>query len=232
MAAVDIRVLPDFSVINYHFDKRKKKVRFVLKIVEPSAELRWITPDAEKEIERAGRTCYKSEDKITGDSAGKFIRMVMERGHHSVLEHASASFRFVCDRGVTHELVRHRLVSYSQESTRYCNYSKSKFDNQITVIQPPGCERGTRNFLHWKVAVEKAEEEYMEMINDGVSPQIARSVLPNCLKTEIAATCNLREWRHIFKLRTAKAAHPQIREIMDIALTEMKTNCPNVFSDF
>jgi len=151
-------------------------------------------------------------------------------GHHSVIEHASASFLFVCDRGVTHELVRHRLAAYSQESTRYCNYGKDKFGKEITVIEPPGLTVSQRG--DWARAVREAEIGYLELLNNGCSPQIARSVLPNCLKTEIVTTCNLREWRHIFKLRTSKAAHPQIREVMNMALWKLKNLCPNVFFDF
>ena len=204
-----------------------------MRIVKPSAELLWITPDAEQVIERSGRTCYKSEDAITKDSAGKFIRKIIASGHHSVIEHASASFLFICDRGVTHELVRHRLVSYSQESTRYCNYGKNRFGNEITVIEPPGLTETQRDI--WTKAVLCAEERYLLLLNNlgqTCPPQIARSVLPNCLKTEIVTTCNLREWRHIFKLRTSEAAHPQIREIMDIALAKLFPLRPNAFYDF
>lgn len=201
-----------------------------MQIVKPSATLLWITPNAEQEIERAGRTCYKSEDKITGDSAGKFIRMIMKRGHESVIEHATASFLFICDRGVTHELVRHRLVAYSQESTRYCNYGKEKHGKEITVIEPPGLNRDARTF--WYLAMKNAEEAYFDLLNENCPPQIARAVLPNSLKTEIVTTCNLREWRHICRLRTSKAAHPQIKEIMDVALVKLISLCPNVFHDF
>lgn len=201
-----------------------------MKIAKPSATLLWITPNAEQEIERAGRTCYKLENMITRDSAGKFIRMIMKRGHESVIEHATASFLFVCDRGVTHELVRHRLVAYSQESTRYCNYGKDKFDRGISVIVPPGLNDEQRRL--WTFGCERAETAYLALLESGCSPQIARSVLPNSLKTEIVATCNLREWRHICRLRTSKAAHPQIKEIMDIALVKLISLCPNVFHDF
>lgn len=200
-----------------------------MRIVEPQADLLWITPDAECVIEAAGRTCYKSENMITESSAGKFIKMIMARGHESVIEHAAASFRFVCDRGVTHELVRHRLASYSQESTRYCNYGKDKFGNEITVIQPPGLSESA--IVTWKAAMEKAESAYFYLLTLGAKPQIARSVLPICLKTEIVTTCNLREWRHIFRLRTSAAAHPQIKKIMDEALSKLRERCPNVFED-
>jgi thymidylate synthase (FAD) len=198
-----------------------------MKIIKPSVELLWITPNAEKMIERAGKVCYKSEDSITDDSAKLFVQKILERGHEAVIEHASASLLFICDRGVTHELVRHRLVSYCQESTRYCNYGKDKFGKEITVIEPPGLNDLTRSF--WKQSVEETETQYMNLIDSGVSPQIARSVLPNCLKTEIIVTANFREWRHILKLRTSPAAHPQIREVMEITKKILQEQCPNLF---
>jgi thymidylate synthase (FAD) len=108
-----------------------------MKIIKPNAQLLWVTPNAEEIIERAGRVCYKSEDKITNESSFKFIKMLLDRKHEAVLEHACASILFICDRGVTHELVRHRLASYCQESTRYCNYGLAKFSNEISVIEPP-----------------------------------------------------------------------------------------------
>jgi thymidylate synthase (FAD) len=183
-----------------------------------------------KHIEKAGRTCYKSEDKITTDSAKKFIAMLIKRGHHSVLEHHFVTVRFICDRGVTHEIVRHRLASYSQESTRYCNYSKEKFGNEITFIDLSYFMdfKQTNEWIH---ALEYAEQKYFKMIKAGCSPQIARSVLPNSLKTEIVMTCNLREWRHVFQLRTAKPAHPQMRSLMIPLLREFQERIPILFDD-
>ena len=198
-----------------------------MRIVKPSVELLWITPEAEKIIERAGRTCYKSEDKITDDSAGKFVRMLIERGHEAMIEHASASFLWITDRGVTHELVRHRLVSYAQESTRYCNYEKQ---NEIAVIEPPGLDEYGNDA--WRRACCVAEKSYLEMIGLGLAPQIARSVLPTCLKTEIVVTANLREWRHICRLRTSSTAHPQIQEMAKLTLSILKEFVPTVFEDF
>ena len=212
-----------------------------MKIVKPSVELLWITPNAEKMIERAGRVCYKSEDLITDDSATKFVMKIIERGHEAVIEHAVASLLFICDRGVTHELVRHRLVAYCQESTRYCNYSKDKFGNELTFIEP--CfyyldkelnlpeNKNHLARLQWYNAMLFAEETYKKMIEYGATPQEARSVLPNSLKTEIVATANLREWRHILKLRTSPAAHPQMREIMEMAKIILQKECPTVFEN-
>ena len=199
-------------------------------IVKPEVELIFVTPEAEKIIEKAGRCCYKSEDKITENSASQFVEKLCHvNKHESVLEHAVATFRFVTDRGVTHELVRHRLISPSQESTRYCNYAKGKFNHQISVIQPPGLDDNPQAFCAWKNSVDAAEVAYLLMLNAGCTPQIARSVLPTCLKTEIFVTANLREWKHIFKMRCDIKAHPQIREIMLIAENILKAEVPSIF---
>jgi thymidylate synthase (FAD) len=200
-----------------------------MKIVTPSVSLIWITPEPLKMIELAGRTAYKSEDRITDDSAAKFVKSIMERGHESVIEHASASMRFVCDRGVSHELVRHRLFSITQESTRYVSYAKEKHGSEIQVIQPPGLGDEALNW--WMSGVMRAELAYLSMILCGQSPQIARSVLPTCLKTEVVVTGNFREWRHFFKLRTAKAAHPQMREVACEALRILKQQVSVIFDD-
>jgi len=183
-----------------------------------------------KSIERAGRTCYKSEDQITDESAEKFIKMLVERGHESVLEHEKLSILFVCDRGVSHEIVRHRIASFSQESTRYCNYSNDKFGNQLTFIDIKPF-MNDHQYADWQNAIEVAENMYLHQIELGCSPQIARSVLPNSLKTEIVVTANIREWRTIFKQRTSKAAHPQMRELMCPLLDELKVTIPVVFND-
>ena len=201
-----------------------------MKIVQPTATLTQITSDAEKHIERCGRVCYKSEDRIEDDSAGQFIRRLLELGHESVIEHAVATVVFVCGRGVTHELVRHRLASFSQESTRYCNYDKAKFGREISVIRPPELNEIAGEV--WSRTCQTAECAYFELLDNGAPPQIARSVLPTCLKTEIAVTANLREWRHILKLRTSTPAHPQIRELMVEAGRQLKEAAPNVFHDF
>ncbi len=178
-------------------------------------------------LEQAGRLCYKSEDKITNDSAAAFVKMLTKRGHGAMLEHCVASVKFICDRGVTHEMVRHRLASFAQESTRYCSYNKDKFDNQIAVVEPPFLQEGSRKI--WEEAVKKAEACYMGLIKAGEPPQLARSVLPISLKTEIWMTCNLREWQHVFSLRCAKAAHPQIRDLMLKTLAVFRRVVPAMF---
>lgn len=200
-----------------------------MKIVQPSVELLWVTLDAEKQIEAAGRTCYKSEDKITSSSAGEFVRRMTKSGHHAMLEHAAASFRIVTDRGITHEIVRHRLASYAQESTRYCNYGSDKFDNQCSFIEPPGLEGEQRAI--WQYACSTAEKSYFGMLDSGCTPQIARAVLPNGLKTEIVMMANFREWRHFIKLRGSKAAHPQIRPIAHSVWKALMLHAPSMFED-
>ncbi len=191
-------------------------------------------------IEKAGRICYKSESKITDSSANRFIADIISRGHESVIEHENLSVKFVCDRGVSHELVRHRLASYSQESTRYCNYKSG-----VSFIIPPWIEINPGEYslkdiesldlkqgeFGWLQTMLSLEGKYLSLLKSGWSPQMARSVLPNSLKTEIVMTTNLREWRHVFKLRTSKAAHPQMQEIMLPLLQEFKKTIPAIFND-
>jgi thymidylate synthase (FAD) len=184
-----------------------------------------------KKIELIGRTCYKSEDKITDDSCKQFVKNIIARGHESVLEHVSFSVRFTCDRGVSHEIVRHRIASYSQESTRYCNYSKGDFNGEITVIEPCFLVPGTAGYDMWYRACQMAEQYYFSMLDWGCSPQEARAVLPNSLKTELVMTANIREWRHFLKLRTSKAAHPQMREIAIMLLNMLVEIVPELFGD-
>ena len=198
-----------------------------MRIVQPSVSLEWITPNALEKIELAGRTCYKSEDKAGPSTAEKFCVMIKQRGHESVVEHAVASFRIVCDRGVSHEIVRHRIASISQASTRYCNYSKGKFGGQISVIEPPGLSEAARNI--WIEAMKDAEAAYLYLIQDGATPQIARSVLPNSLATELVFTANFREWLHFIDLRTSPAAHPQMREIAFMIEEQLINLCPAIF---
>lgn len=184
-----------------------------------------------KQIELAGRTAYKSEDKITPDSAKDFVKMIRGRGHLSVFEHQFVTVRVICDRGVSHEIVRHRLAAYTQESTRYCNYTKGKFGSEITVIEPCFWTQDDERYQVWKQTIEQIEAGYNKLIELGATPQEARSVLPNSLKTEIVMTMNLREWRHFFTLRTSKAAHPQMREVAIPLLKEFQKLIPVVFDD-
>jgi len=183
-----------------------------------------------KRIEVAGRTCYKSEESITAYSAAEFVRSLIKRGHESVLEHETITARVICDRGVSHEIVRHRIASYSQESTRYCDYKDSiKFIEIKDHLTQRQFEHGA--YKIWLEAVEDAAEAYDQLRELGVSPQIARSVLPNSLKTEIVMTMNLREWRHFFRLRTSPKAHPQMQEVAKLLYLAIVALVPVVFED-
>lgn len=187
-----------------------------------------------KDIEYIARTCYKSENMITDLSAVKMVESLINRGHEAMLEHCVISVKFIVDRGVSHELVRHRVASYAQESTRYCNYSKDKFGNEITVIKPCFLDEDTENYRIWKESCEAAEKAYFAMLDNDATPQEARSVLPNSLKTEICMTANLREWRHFFKLRaigTTGKPQPQMLEVTIPLLAEFKSLIPVVFDD-
>ena len=222
-------------------------------IVEPSAEILSLPsrPALLQLIETAGRTCYKSKSKLCPACCGSgysgpfdpcpecdgdgsltaigFLDKITSSGHLSVIEHVSATVKIICDRGITHELVRHRLASFSQESTRYCNYTNGRFGGEITVIRPYFWREDSAKYEVWKRAMEFAENSYMALIKAGASAQEARSVLPNSLKSEIVITANMREWRHIFELRTAPAAHPQMRQVMVPLLTEFKQRVPVIF---
>ena len=184
-----------------------------------------------KRLERAGRVCYKSEHNITEDSAGKFIGNLIKRGHESVLEHEKLTVSLICDRGVTHELVRHRIASYSQESTRYCNYSNEKFGRELTFIKPCFWPEDGARYAMWREQMQRVEDAYLQLTDSGATPQEARSILPNSLKTEIVVTMNMREWRHFFRLRTAPAAHPQMREIACLMLAGFQAEIPALFDD-
>lgn len=202
-----------------------------MKLIPPSFEL-LDKPDGQallQKLELAGRVCYKSEEKITPDSAAGFVGRILKSGHESVLEHEKLTVRLVCDRGVSHEIVRHRIASYSQESTRYCNYSKDKYRRELTFIRPFFWESDPEKFEVWKKAMQSAEDAYLALTDLGATAQEARSVLPNSLKTELVMTMDLREWRHFFRLRTAPAAHPQMREVALPLLEAFRQTVPVVF---
>jgi len=205
------------------------------KIIKPSFEI--LTPidgtEILKLIEKIARTCYKSEDKITadGESAKKIIATLIKLGHEAMIEHFNITVRFTTDRGMTHELVRHRMASYAQESTRYCNYSKGKFGEELAFIRPCNIKEGTPEYKIWLGCMERIEKDYLAMAKLGCKPDQLRMILPCSIKTEINITANLREWRHILKLRTVKAAHPTIVELMRPLLQEFKRVIPVVFDD-
>lgn len=207
-----------------------------MKIIKPTFEV--LTPinkdEVLKHLETVARTCYKSEDKITEQSAPKMVKALIRSQHLAMIEHFSVSVKMTVDRGVSHEIVRHRVASYAQESTRYCNYNQGKFGNEITVIEPLFFEKGTPEYIIWEESCLQAEKAYNELIQLGRSPQEARSVLPNSLKTEIVVTMNLREWIHFFNLRalgTTGAPHPQMKEIALMVLAEFSNQLPEIFGD-
>lgn len=206
-----------------------------MKIIEQSYEI--LTPIKKEEslrlIELAGRTAYKSEDKITNDSGENFVRKICENRHEAVLEHSFLSVKFITDRGVSHELVRHRLASFTQESTRYCNYSKDKFNNELAFIRPLFNSEKIDPYTAfgiWESTMFCIEMNYFYMLNCGATPQEARSILPNSLKTEIVISANFREWKHILRLRAIeKTAHPQMRQLMIPLYKELRNTLPEVF---
>lgn len=209
----------------------------------PSVEFLWCTKNPLEQIEKAGRTCYKSEHKIEDGSAIKFVQMLLEREHEAMIEHASMSYRIICDRGVTHELVRHRLFSYAQESTRFCNYK-----NGVEFIIPCWLYKKIRPGVYsthfpkeYAICTDddffietmmNSEKSYLTLLKNGWKPQQARTVLPNALKTEIVVTGNFREWRHFFRLRCCKQAHPQMREVASLILSDASQHIPVIFDEF
>jgi thymidylate synthase (FAD) len=190
-----------------------------------------------KKIERCGRTCYQSQDKITEDSAKRFVAMVLKRGHESVIEHVNITVKLITNLRVLAEITRQRLASYSVESSRYVNYKEG-----LTFIQPcwlsdmtecPPVVQGafTERDYNWHRNCLHCEEIYKSEIENGAKPEEVSNYLPKDTKTEIVMTANLREWRHIFQLRTAKASHPQMRELMIPLLKELQSKIPVVFDD-
>jgi thymidylate synthase (FAD) len=204
-----------------------------MKVINPSFEI-LDTIDGElmiQKLEKIGRVCYKSEQNITPQSASLFLTNILKSGHESVIEHEIITVKIICDRGVSHELVRHRIASYSQESTRYCNYSQDKFGNEITVIKPCFWAEESSEYQVWYDLMLNAEKAYNQLLALGAKAQEARSVLPNSLKTEIIVTMNIREWRHFFHLRTSQRSHPQMREIACKLLDTFKEEVPILFAD-
>ena len=187
-----------------------------------------------KHIERCARVCYKSEDRITDGSAEKMVAALIRSGHEAMLEHYSFTVKFICDRGIANELVRHRIASFAQESSRYCCYAKDKFGKELTFINPCFWEPDSDNYARWFHEMDEAEKTYLAMIEDGATPEQARDILPTSIKTEIVMTANLREFRHFFKLRAEGVTgkpHPQMLEITIPLLKELKQKIPVVFDD-
>ena len=212
-------------------------------IIDETTNIRVIEPGFEylddingdkilKKLERCIRTCYKSENNITDDSAKRMVEMVIKSGHTSTLEHENLSVKFITDRGVTHELVRHRHCGFSQESTRYCAYEKDKFGNKLTVVKPVLLQKDSVQYNFWKESMDTIAKQYFDFKQKfEVKNDLARGLLPNDLKTEICVTASLREWRSIFELRCDKAAHPSIRYLMTSLLEDLHKKIPVVFDD-
>ena len=184
-------------------------------------------------LEIAARNCYKSENNITpdGKSAERLVRNLISKGHEAMLEFGDITVRFVCDRAMTHELVRHRLCSFAQESQRYCNYAKGKFNAEITFIRPWWLDETNKGYKEFVDLCQKAEDAYFDLLNEGWPPETARGVLPNAVKTEIIVKANYREWRHILKERCSVAAHVDMRQMMSLLAMELKRKIPVVFDD-
>lgn len=211
-----------------------------MNVIDPYYEI--LTPISDysyeelRRIERTARICYKSTRK-DGDkpleSAKRMVKMLIDNGHEAMLEHSDLSVRFVVDRAIANELTRHRVAAYAQESTRYCNYANAKFNREITVIRPSffSGERKDATYDIWLSAMFEAETNYFRLIDSGATPQEARLILPLSLKSELIVSANYREWRHILKLRTAKDAHPQMREVMVPLLRELQRKIAVVFDD-
>jgi thymidylate synthase (FAD) len=204
-----------------------------MRIVKQSAELIGLMRPTDtlsppgKLIERAGRVCWKSEDRITEDSHVDFVdRICNQYGHESVAEHSSATFHLVTNRAIANELVRHRIAAYSQESTRYCNYSKDKFGG-VAFIEPEFSNQELRD--RWYNLMVQIEQQYLSMVQQGVKPEVARDILPLCLKTEIVATMNFRSWKHVIELRTSPKAHYQIQELIGLVKKDLLKVAPEYF---
>ena len=205
-----------------------------MKLIKPKVEIldRLDEQEVMLRIATVARTCYKSETYSTIQKDKALVKRLIESKHEAMLEFVDVTVKFTCDRGVSHELVRHRMASFAQESTRYCNYSKDRFGNELTFIEPVWYDSlGITHRQDFEIALERCEDDYLEFIRQGWTPQQARAILPNALKTEINMKANLREWRHFFKLRCHKTAHPDIRALALDLLKQMHERIPIVFDD-
>lgn len=201
-----------------------------MKLIDPILYVEDYNPtQMMKRIERACRTCYRSEDVMTEDSYKKLLVNCLNRGHESILEHEKVSIRMICDIGAYKDLTRHRLASFSIESTRYCNYGKDKFDNQIKFMKPCHIDEGTEIYDEWKNSLENIEKSYLKMVDLGAKPDQLRMILPHSTAAEVNMTCNLREWKHVFELRASKHAHPAIRQLLIPLLLKFKEDMPEIF---
>jgi len=201
-----------------------------MKIIKPKVGIEKVDyNEIMKNLEIACRTCYRSEDKITDESYKTLLRNCINRGHESILEHEKITIRMVCDIGVYKDLTRHRHASFSIESTRYCNYGKDKFDNEIKFIEPVNIEKDTEIYNEWKKSCEQIEEHYIKMVNLGATPDQMRMILPHSTAAAVTMTANIREWKHILSLRCTRHAHPAVEQVMIPVLLHLKQNMPEIF---
>ena len=203
-----------------------------MKIIEP-----WIQVEnfdgkqIMKNLEKACRTCYRSEGLITEDSYSKLLKNCINRGHESILEHEKITIRMYVDIGVYKDLTRHRHASFSIESTRYCNYGKDKFDNEIKFIKPCNIDEDSELYSNWIRAMSFIEKEYIAMSKNGATPDQMRMILPHSTAAEVTMTANIREWKHILGLRCAKMTHPAIRQVLIPLLLKFKEEMPEIFEE-
>lgn len=203
-----------------------------MKIIKPVVEIEKVDYNKMmKNLERACRTCYRSEDKITEESYKTLLKNCINRGHESILEHEKITIRMTCDIGVYKDLTRHRIASFSIESTRYCNYGKDKFDNQIKFIEPVNIEKNTELYKEWQKSCEEIEKHYIKMAELGATPDQMRMLLPHSTAAEVTMTANIREWKHILSLRCTKHAHPAVEQVMIPLLLHLKKNMPEIFEN-
>lgn len=203
-----------------------------MKIIEPKIEVENVNYNQiMKNLERACRTCYRSEDKVTEESYKTLLKNCVNRGHESILEHEKVTIRMVCDIGVYKDLTRHRHASFSIESTRYCNYGKDKFENQIKYIKPVNIEEGTELYAEWKKSLEEIEKHYIKMVELGATPDQMRMILPHSTAALVTMTANIREWKHILSLRCTKHAHPAVEQVMIPLLLKFKEEMPEIFEN-
>jgi thymidylate synthase (FAD) len=202
-----------------------------MKLIEPRVRVEsYDSRKIMKNLERACRTCYRSEDLITEESYKTLLKNCINRGHESILEHEKITIRMTCDVGVYKDLTRHRFASFSIESTRYCNYGKDKFDNEINFIRPLFADESDK-FNIWKDTMQTIEDAYMKMVAAGYKPDEMRMILPHSVAAEVTMTANIREWKHILDLRTKKMAHPAVQQVMIPLLLNFKKNMPEIFGD-
>ena len=203
-----------------------------MKIVDPVVYVeKYDGVEIMKSLERACRTCYKSENLITDESYKHLLTNCLNRGHESILEHEKISIRMICDIGVYKDLTRHRFASFSIESTRYCNYGKDKFNNEIKFIKPVHIAENTKTYDIWKETMEHIEKNYMQMQKEGATPDQMRMILPHSTSAEVYMSANIREWRHILSLRCSKMTHPAVRQLLIPLLLKFKKDMPELFEN-